>query len=75
MSKGRVTWYSETLGYGFIETGTGDRVLVRSTALDLESAGSLQEGDEVEFRVRSTPDGVIEAKSVTPLDRARSSTV
>ena len=68
MSKGRVSWYSDSLGYGFIETQRGDRVLVRESALDAdEPSRSIQEGQIVEFKVRSRDDGVIEASAVTPV--------
>lgn len=67
MSKGRVSWFSESLGYGFIETPRGDRVLVRTSALDGGEPPSIQEGQVVEFKVRSRDDGVIEAADVTPV--------
>ena len=71
MSRGRVSWFSDSLGYGFIETPTGDRVLVRPAALeglDESTPESLHEGQQVKFIVRSRDDGVIEARSVTPLE-------
>jgi cold shock CspA family protein len=68
MSRGHVSWYSDVLGYGFIETPRGDRVLVRATALEARDNGSsrLREGVEVEFSLGSQ-EGVVEAKHVTPV--------
>jgi cold shock CspA family protein len=70
MSRGRVQWYSEALGYGFIETSKGTRVLVRPSGVDRpEEEHPLQEGAEVEFAIRSRDDGVVEARGVfTPTD-------
>ncbi len=70
MSRGTVHWYSETLGYGFIETSRGDRVLVRSAAIDMpedREPSGLREGIEVEFSVGASLDGVVEARHVTPV--------
>jgi len=68
MTRGHVSWYSDVLGYGFIETPRGDRVLVRSSAVEHRDAGEmrLKEGLEVEFSIGSQ-EGVIEARHVTPL--------
>lgn len=69
MSRGRVSWFSEPLGYGFIETRRGDRLLVRASAIEANgSHDPLREGTEVEFKIRTRDDGVVEARKVTPLE-------
>ena len=49
--KGRVKWFSEAKGYGFIEREEGDDVFVHYTAINAEGFRTLQEGQEVEFEV------------------------
>ncbi len=49
--KGRVKWFSEAKGYGFIEREEGDDVFVHYSAITAEGFRTLQEGQEVEFDV------------------------
>lgn len=49
--KGRVKWFSEAKGYGFIARDEGDDVFVHYTAITIEGFKTLQEGQEVEFDV------------------------
>ena len=49
--KGRVKWFSEAKGYGFIEREEGDDVFVHYTAISAEGFRTLAEGQEVEFEV------------------------
>jgi len=49
--KGRVKWFSEAKGYGFIEREEGDDVFVHYTAINAEGFRTLAEGQEVEFEV------------------------
>ena len=52
MVKGKVKWFNESKGYGFIERddGSGD-VFVHHTEIQGEGFKTLLEGDEVEFEV------------------------
>lgn len=58
MAKGTVKWFSAQKGYGFIEVAGEDKE-VFAHYTDIEGAGfkSLQEGDEVEFELKTTPKG------------------
>jgi CspA family cold shock protein len=49
--RGKVKWFSEAKGYGFIEREEGDDVFVHYTAISAEGFRTLAEGQEVEFEV------------------------
>lgn len=50
MISGKVKWFSDAKGYGFIETDEGD-VFVHHSAIEGEGFRSLREGQEVELEV------------------------
>ena len=49
VARGRVLWFSEEKGHGFIEDGTGELVLVHYTEIVGEGFRTLEEGGEVKF--------------------------
>ncbi len=51
MNRGKVKWYSEEKGYGFIEMKNGDDVFVRFSAILEKGYKSLEDGQEVEFEI------------------------
>lgn len=51
MARGRVRWFSEEKGFGFIEDGSGEQVLVHYTEIVGDGFRTLEEGVEVEFEV------------------------
>ena len=52
MARGRVKWFSDEKGYGFIESeGGGEVVFVHYTEIVGEGFRSLEEGSVVEFEV------------------------
>lgn len=57
MAKGRVKWFNESKGYGFIEQESGSDVFVHFSAITGEGFKTLQEGQEVEFDVTTGPKG------------------
>ena len=57
MAKGRVKWFSNQKGYGFITTDTGNDVFVHHNSIQGDGFKTLDEDQEVEFDVEDTPKG------------------
>ena len=51
MSRGKVKWFNEKKGFGFIEQESGGDVFVHFSAIQGEGFKTLMEGQEVEFDV------------------------
>jgi CspA family cold shock protein len=57
MAKGKVKWFSNQKGYGFITPEDGNDVFVHHSAIQGEGYKTLEEGQEVEFEVTTGPKG------------------
>jgi CspA family cold shock protein len=57
MPQGKVKWFNDAKGFGFIAQNEGKDVFVHHTAIVAEGFRSLAEGDEVEFEVVNGPKG------------------
>ena len=59
MRRGRVKWFNNDKGYGFIENGEimNEDIFVHYSAIDAEGYKSLKEGDIVEFQLIKTAKG------------------
>ena len=55
--KGKVKWFNEKKGYGFITMEDGKDVFVHYSAIQDEEFKSLKEGNEVECEVTRGPKG------------------
>ncbi len=55
--KGRVKWFNESKGYGFIEREGEDDVFVHYSAIEGNGFRTLKEGQTVEFEVTAGPKG------------------
>jgi CspA family cold shock protein len=54
---GRVKWFNDRKGFGFIEVEGQKDVFVHYSAVQGEGFKSLKEGDQVEFEVTQGPKG------------------
>ncbi len=57
MANGRVKWFDEKKGYGFIETENGKDVFVHYSSIEGSGFKTLQEGDEVSFEIEQGAKG------------------
>lgn len=57
MASGKVKWFSEAKGYGFISTDEGKDIFVHFSAIRGTGRRNLYEGQDVEFEVVDGPKG------------------
>jgi CspA family cold shock protein len=57
MAAGKVKWFNDAKGYGFIETAEGD-VFVHHSVIEADGFRSLQEGQDVEVEIGQGPKGL-----------------
>ena len=62
MARGKVKWFNDAKGYGFIEQQGGEDVFVHFSAIDMDGFKTLAEGQEVEFEVQSGAKGLHASK-------------
>jgi CspA family cold shock protein len=68
MATGKVKWFNDAKGYGFIEhEGEGD-VFVHFSQIQLEGYKTLKTGQTVEFEMNSGPKG-LQASNVVPVQQ------
>ncbi len=64
MPTGKVKWFNDAKGFGFIEQESGQDVFVHHTAIVGEGFKSLDEGQQVQFDIIDGPKGP-QASNVT----------
>jgi len=57
MTRGKVKWFNDAKGYGFIEQESGEDVFVHFSAIAMDGFKTLSEGQEVEFEIQNGDKG------------------
>ncbi len=57
MPEGKVKWFNEKKGFGFIEKDGGSDLFVHHTAITGEGFKTLKEGQRVRFEIEETSKG------------------
>lgn len=69
MEEGRVKWFDDQKGYGFIEQDVGDDLFVHYSDIQQEGYKTLSEDQVVEFEIEETEKGLA-AKNVSIVSEA-----
>jgi cold shock protein len=64
MARGKVKWFNDAKGYGFIEQDSGEDVFVHFSAIQMDGFKTLAEGQFVEFEIQTGAKG-LHASNVT----------
>jgi cold shock protein len=58
MARGKVKWFNDAKGFGFIEQDGGEDVFVHFSSIAMDGFKTLVEGQEVEFEIQSGEKGL-----------------
>lgn len=58
MAKGKVKWFNDAKGYGFIEQDGGEDVFVHFSSITMDGFKTLAEGQAVEFEIQNGDKGL-----------------
>ena len=63
MAEGKVKWFSDRKGFGFIEQENGEDIFVHFSSIDMPGFKTLTDGERVSFDVEASERGPV-AKNV-----------
>jgi CspA family cold shock protein len=63
-STGKVKWFNEKKGYGFIEQGSGKDLFAHFSEIKTSGFKTLRDGQSVEFEIGESEKGLV-AKNIT----------
>ena len=66
LAEGKVKWFSDEKGFGFIEQDEGRDIFVHYSSINMPGFKSLSEGDRVSFEVEENDRGLA-AKNVVKI--------
>ena len=66
MAEGKVKWFDERKGFGFISRDDGDDVFVHFSEINSDGFKTLAENQEVSFEIQEGPKG-LQASNVVAL--------
>jgi len=66
MARGKIKWFNDAKGYGFIEQESGEDVFVHFSAVEMDGFKSLKEGQAVEYQAEPSGKG-LKATKVVPV--------
>ena len=66
MATGKVKWFNEKKGFGFISRDDGEDVFVHFSEINSSGFKTLAENQEVSFEIKEGPKG-LQASNVVPL--------
>lgn len=58
MASGKVKWFNDAKGYGFIEQDGGEDVFVHFSSITMDGFKTLAEGQAVEFEIKNGDKGL-----------------
>ena len=58
MATGKVKWFNDAKGYGFIEQDGGEDVFVHFSSITMDGFKTLAEGQAVEFEIKNGAKGL-----------------
>ena len=66
MPEGKVKWFNDKKGYGFITHDDGSDVFVHYSVIEVDGFKTLSEGQKVEYEFSTGPKG-LQATKVAPI--------
>ncbi len=64
--KGKVKWFNDAKGFGFIEHTNGKDVFVHYSVIEWEGFKTLKDGEEVLYELKEGPKGLHAARVLRP---------